>query len=205
MGCAACVLRLSVCTCGRPHVCSKKALPWIASQCLCWRDTDNKNLPALHPPCSVWLFLHQGQQHLPALSRCSHGNASKELKDRQKLRERVGEKNKPEILCYYTVVLLIVPVTFLRRWQEALSHISFPFCWRWRPKCSTACRCCVEIQGTQVTHSTNINCTHLSVSGYANTYFSGFEGIPPCSAFPVWWKQDWHRREPGAWGVWNQD
>ena len=101
-----------------PHVCANKALPWIALQCSGWRDTDNENLPAPLPFCSVGLFLHQGQQHLPALSHCSHGNASKTEAGR-------GGENKPEILCYCTVALFIVPLLFSAVTVSPVTHL-FP-------------------------------------------------------------------------------
>lgn len=171
----------------------------------CAGETDNKNLPALLPLCSVWLFLHQGQQHLPALSCCSHGNTSKELKDRQKLRQR--GKNKPEILCYYTVALLIVPVAFLSA-DSKPCHTSLSPSVGGEDQSQTQCVGAVALcwNSRHPSHPLNQHKMHTFVGVRVRLYiFQWFEGIPPCWVFPMWWKQGWHIRQPRAWGVWNPD
>lgn len=92
-------------------------------------------------PHHVWLFLHQGQQHLPARLHCSHGNTSKQQPDRQKQEMQRG-KNKAVILF-------------------TLSHISVPSSQRRSPKWNTVCRCCfrwVKTPGTRASHSGGTNC-----------------------------------------------
>lgn len=105
--------------------------------------TDNKKKKPRLTLCPrhVWLFLHQGQQHLPARLHRSHGNTSKQQPDRQKQEMQRG-KNKAVILF-------------------TLSHNSFPSSQSRSPKWNTVCRCCfqeVKTPGTRASHSGGTNC-----------------------------------------------
>lgn len=82
-------------------------------------------------------------------------------------RERGGKQAWDALLLYCCT--LYCPCCFSRRWQWALTHISFLLCWRWRPKWIPVCRCCCTMFKSKAPKSPNsasINCTFLSVSGY---------------------------------------
>lgn len=62
-------------------------------------------------PRHIWLFLHQGQQHLPAQLHCSHGNASKQQPDRQTQEMWRGKQRCDPFCCcccwgFFAVILL---------------------------------------------------------------------------------------------------
>lgn len=156
-------------------------LCWIALRCLGWRGSDSKNLLALLPLCSIWLSLHQGQQHLPALSRCSHGNASKELKDRQNRERESGGKNKPEILCYCNVALFIVPDAFLGC-DSKPCHTCLSPSVRGEDQSETQRVGAVALcwNSRHPSHPLNQHKLHTFVTGVHLYIFQWFESIAPC-------------------------
>lgn len=81
---------LSFCMSATQHLYTMTAWQLLIG-CTGTDSNNNKSLLALCPH-RVWLFLHQGQQHLPAQLHCSHGSTSKQQPDRQKLEMQRGRK-----------------------------------------------------------------------------------------------------------------
>lgn len=108
---------------------------------------------------------------VPALSHCSHGNASKTA-GRQTENSGGEREREVEILCYCTVALLIVPVALLTK----PCHMSLSFPVRGEHQSRTQSK----MLRFTMPESPYSACTHLSVSGYSYTYFSGLKVSPPC-------------------------
>lgn len=83
-------------------------------------------------------------------------------------RERGGKQAWDTLLLYCCT--LYCPRCFSRRWQWALSHISSPFCWRWRPKWNTLCRCCFAALKFKAPES--------PTQPAQTAHFSRFQGTP---------------------------